>query len=414
MNFDVQEAQESRTIYEWGRKYIATSTVGNDFIPLTAKDCWILGIMANSETSPRLFLDFSSGYSLNMLGYNNHNILWQGIIPQLQSGLWGFPTNDWYHRQPVLLAKRLCEIAPIKGDKKVFFSSEGTTAIEAAIKMCEAKRDRERKERFLFLSYQGSFHGRTKGSLSLTASKAHYKDAFRTSQGVIHMPFPADGDTKAKEEFDYFIRNHPTFGMYGNHTSAVILELIQGEGGINPIDKESLDNLIEACQRHNIYLIVDEVQTGMYRTGKMFACEYYGIKPDIICLAKGVGAGFPLGITIANSEFDFSSGQHSSTNGGNLVACSAANVMLDEIKRLDEYELERKIEILAKFTPHGVGLMRKITLPNSNTRDAVVAEAYKRGLILIGAGKSSIRLMPPLTISEKDLRWGINILKEIT
>ena len=412
MQIRMDDITSAKTTYEWGKKYLATSTVGTDLIPIAAEGSWIVGVRAKGNGRPEFFLDFSSGYSCNALGYNNQAMFWN-IHNQMNTGLWSFPTNDWHSHQPAQLAKRLCELAPIHGDKRVFFSCEGATAVETAIKFCEARRNKENSDRFLFVSFQKAFHGRTKGALSLTASKPVHKDGFRVAQQVINMPFPEANNKDSIEKFDDFLKQHPAFVNDNKLTSAVIIELIQGEGGINIADYSSLVKLINLCRQENIYVIVDEVQTGFYRTGKMFACDYFNIKPDIICLAKAAGGGFPLGVAITKKEFDFTFGQHSSTNGGNLVACASANAMLDEMEKLNEYELQNKIDILTEFAPEGIGLMRRLVLPTAEKRNEVVEKALDNGLIIIGAGEKAVRLMPPLTIGEEELIMGIDILKSV-
>jgi len=411
---NITEPIAARHIQEMGRRYLITSTVGTDLIPLAADGCWVIGILADGDGRIEHFLDFSSGYSCNALGYNQWHLL-NAIQTQLDTGLWGFPTNDWYHWQPVKLAEQLCKLAPMRGEKKVFFSNSGAGAVEAAIKMCEARRYREdpRTNRFLFLSFLGAFHGRTKGALSLTASKPIHKEGFRTSQQVLNIPFPEKDNENAIKEFDDFFQQQAPIVANIKLANAIIIELVQGEGGINVIDRNSLEKLLEICRHNDIYVIVDEVQTGFYRTGRMFASSLFGVEPDIICLAKAAGGGFPLGATIAKKEFDLDFGQHSSTNGGNLVACAAGNALLKQLKKLDEYELEEKIDILEKFAPNGIGLMRSINLPTTEKRDEVVAKALKRGLILIGAGTTAIRLMPPLNISYEDLETGLRILSSV-
>jgi len=225
---------------------------------------------------------------------------------------------------------------------------------------------------------------------------------------VSHIPFPHRYDEKSQYDFKAFLDL-----LFLNDVNAIFIELIQGEGGIRVVDQYCLNLLLEKCRKNDVYIVVDEVQTGLMRTGKMFACNHYDLEPDIICLGKALSGGaIPIAATVAKKEFDLKPGQHSNTFGGGPLACEVALALIDELKKLDPFSLDEKGRILENFAPEGLGFMRRVVLESKEKRDDVVDKALHKGLLLLGAGEKSIRLMPPLNISVENLERGLNILKE--
>lgn len=411
-------------VYEIGKKYAITSTTADNVILKFGAGSFVYGaLIDNGYIGP--FLDFSSQVGCNALGHGHPAII-KAIQDQIKTNLLHSCGLDWFNEPEIFLMKELCEITPGHPDtKKVFLCNSGTEAVEAAIKMCKARRFNEGvRGRERFLAFQGAFHGRTGFALSLNCSKAVHTAGFFNlcdngdlsfgtqtkdrAMPVSHIRFPHKYDQESINDFEAFLDI-----LFLDNVNAVFIEMIQGEGGIRVIDKECLDLLVKKCREKDVYFVVDEVQTGLMRTGKMFACEGYGLEPDIICLAKALSGGaIPIGATIAKQEFNFKPGQHSNTFGGNPLACAAARALIKELKRLDLVQFAARENTLKSFAPEGLGFMRRIVLENKERRDEVVNKALHRGLLLLGAGERAIRLMPPLNISQDNLERGLDILKE--
>lgn len=406
-------------IFALGERYAVTSTITDSFVPMKACGSQIFGRYVGHDTYDRWFIDFCSGIGVSNLGHA-HLSVGRAMLEQFKTGLWGFPGHDWHNRPSVLLMKELCAIAPIQ-HPRVFLCNSGAESVEAAIKMVLAHHWRHRKAaRTVFVACEGAFHGRTLGALSLNCSKVYHTQPFFPDRGVMlanglikrraievqHIPFPCVWNAKSKDEF-YTALND----LHPREVGAVVIELVQGEGGIRMIDEYALQQLVRWCKRHNVLLVVDEVQTGMMRTGTMFACEHFGLQPDIICLAKALGGGLPIGAIVARKDLDFDRGEHSNTFGGNPLACAAALATICALKKMDKRELKKKIAMLSSFAPEGLGMMRREVFVTAAMRDNVVEEALRRGLLLLGAGTTAIRLMPPVNISMDDLARGCSIYK---
>jgi len=411
-------------IYYLGKKYIINTTIDSDFIPLYAEGSRIWGVLAETGELVEL-VDFCSGIGVTVLGHNGKLLM--------------IPGNEWFNNAEVQLAEKLCAITPGKHPKKVFFCNSGAESVEAAIKMCLARRyhnyvrvygdeaEARLQRKRVFCAFGGAFHGRTAYALSLNCSKKKHTEAFFADRGdhscgmkvkeraipVRHLPFPEKGNWQSIAAFKEMLEQQP----FADAT-AMVVELIQGEGGIRVMDDDCLRLLVEECRKHGVYLVVDEVQTGMMRTGRMFACEYFRVgdgflEPDIICLSKALGGGrAPIGATIARAEFDFLvSGEHSNTFGGNAMASEAAFETIERLEALDSNILNSRIMLLATFAGEGLGLMRRVVFPTAKERNAVAKKARMNGLLVIPAGERAIRLMSPVNISLKDLGEGIMILK---
>jgi 4-aminobutyrate aminotransferase len=363
-----------------------------------ADGCWVWDVDGNC------FLDFTAGIAVNTTGHCHPDVT--AAIKEQADKLLHFCAADFYYPQYAQLAKRLADLAPGSEPKKVFLGNSGAEAIEAAMKLA-----RHHTRRPYFLAFYGAFHGRTFGALSLNASKPVHREGFAPLlPHVAHAPY---GDLDFITDV-LFKRNLPP-----NEVAAIFVEPIQGEGGYVVPPDEFLIGLRELCDEHSILFVADEVQSGMGRTGKMWAIEQSGVVPDVICFAKGVASGLPLGGIIAKaSVMNWGPGSHASTFGGNPVSCAAALATLD----LLEFILSR----LRKMQAHhplirdvrGRGLMIGVEFsrdgePATEERDAVVQKAFECGLLLLPCGMNVIRICPPLTLTEEEASVGLGILENI-
>jgi 4-aminobutyrate aminotransferase len=427
---------KAKKIIERHNSYMATSTNDPVYAPLvieSGEGVWYKDVDGN------VILDFSSGIGVLNTGIRHPEV--QKALEEQLGKIWHGAGTDFYNLKQVELAEKLDQIAPGDFRKKTFLSNSGTESVEAALKI--ARWNSQRKQ---FIAFISCFHGRTFGSLSLTSSKPNQRSRlFPTMPGVEHVPYPnpyrntwhIDGYENPEElvnrVIDYI--DEYLFQTYvpPDEVAAIISEPIQCEGGYIVPPKSFFKELKKLADKHNIKLIIDEVQTGMGRAGKMFAIEHFGIAPDVICSAKGLGSGIPVGATIFRKELDFGvPGIHSNTYGGNMLACAAA---LATIKTLEEGLLKNaaKIEKIFKerlreiYSKHeligdvrGMGVAWGIDfVKDRNTkayakkeREDVLLEALRNGLALLGCGKSTIRLIPPLSITEEETKIGLNILEK--
>ena len=344
------------------------------------------------DTQGNKYLDFVAGIATNLLGYADPGYI-QAMRQQMEKVL--HCSNLYYTQPQAQLEKTLCDLA---GDTyKVFFCNSGGEANETAIKLVRKHFHDDNK--YAILSLRNSFHGRTLATLTATGQE-HFHTSF--------TPLPP--------EFDYFSTIEELRDKITQNTGGVILEMIQGEGGVNPLDKGFVQNIAAVCQEHDILLIIDEVQTGMGRTGSMFAFEQYDITPDIFTLAKGLGNGFPIGACLAKSHISFKKGEHGSTFGGNPLACTAGNYvcaavdeeMLAHVREMSDYLFEQ----LQPLTPRGKGLLLGFTLEKINNRE-FVQKALEKGLLLVTAGFNTVRLVPPFVITKEDCDKCVRIIFEV-
>lgn len=427
---------KAREIIKKHRKYVATTTNNPDYAPLvidSGEDIWLRDVDGN------IYLDFSSGISVLNVGIRNPVV--QKAVSQQLDKIWHAAGTDFYNVKQVELAEKLSEIAPGDFEKKVFLSNSGTESIEAALKL--AKYSTERK---LFIGFIGAFHGRTFGAMSFIASKpVQRRRQFPTMPGVYLVPFPnpyrnpwhIDGYNdpdelvgRVLEYIEEYLFNHY---IPSDEVAAVLSEPIQGEGGYIIPPKSFFKELKKLMDNYNIKIIMDEVQTGMGRTGKMFAVEHFHIAPDIICLAKSLGGGLPIGATIYRGEMDFKeSGVHSNTFGGNLVTAAAAlavikvleNGLIKNVERLQGLFKDRLVEMYNKYEiigdVRGLGLAWGVEFVKDrreknyavSERNNILLESLRNGLVLLGCGKSTIRVIPPLTITEEESKKGLDILEK--
>ncbi|MBA3297410.1 MAG: acetyl ornithine aminotransferase family protein [Acidobacteria bacterium] len=367
------------------------------------------------------FLDCAAGIAVNSTGVSHPDVV-KAICDQAQKFI-HMSGTDFYYEPQVRLAEALAGIVPIDGDVRSFFGNSGTEATEAALKLA-----RYHTKRQGIIAFYGAFHGRSLGSLSLTASKAIQRRGFAPFMpGVYHAPYPDtyrfDGSADACAEASLsFIRDQILVHLISpDEVAAVVVEPIQGEGGYIVPPKAFLEGLRELTRQHGIVLVCDEVQSGMGRTGKMFALEHFGLTADVVNIAKGIASGLPLGVTCARADImAWPPGAHASTFGGNPVSCAAANVT---IKLLQEQlianaasvgahlmdglrEMQKKHQIIGDI--RGLGLMIGIELVKDRVtkeravdqRNALVQAMFKRGVLILGAGKNAVRLAPPLVLSK--------------
>lgn len=407
---------KAKVILRHAFEYSARTTICSPFVPFKAKGVKIQNIDGD------WYLDFTSGVGVSNLGYKPERV-YDAVLRQMCSGLTQFLYHDWASHKPASLCWRLAEITPGKFPKKVFLCSSGAEANEAALKLCFAKRP----ERKRVVAFEGAFHGRTLGVIPLMASKEIHVRSYPLSYKVHHFPFPAQGSDWKNNCVGAMKRQFKKFLPPGE-VNVMIMELVQGEGGIIPADPEAVKALIEICKEHDILVVIDEIQTGMYRTGKMFASEHYGIEPDIMTLAKALGSGIaPIGATVFRADLDWDeNGRHSTTNGGNLLAAAAASetieIMLEngfagDVKCVSSEIFTHLYQLKVAFKStiiavRGLGAMWGIEFADTATRNKVMEECYKRKLIVIGAGESVLRIMPPLTITSDEIAEGMNIITD--
>lgn len=367
------------------------------------------------------FLDCAAGIAVNSTGVSHPDVV-QAICEQAGKFI-HMSGTDFYYEPQVRLAEELASIAPIDGPVRTFFGNSGTEATEASIKLA-----RYHTKRQGIIAFLGSFHGRSMGSLSLTASKVIQRRGFGPLlPGVYHARYPdpyrfkGSADECAADCLSY-IRDQLFVQLIApDEVAAIVVEPIQGEGGYIVPPAAFLQGLRELATEHGIVLVVDEVQSGMGRTGKMFASEHFGLRADVVNIAKGIASGLPLGVTCARADvMSWPPGAHASTFGGNPVSCAAASATIKLLKDglvanaasvgahlLDGLrELQRKHPLIGDV--RGLGLMIGIELVRDRAtkeraideRNALVQAMFRRGVLVLGAGKNAIRIAPPLVLTK--------------
>lgn len=360
------------------------------------------------------FLDFTAGIAVTASGHA-HPAVVKAIADQAAK-LIHMSGTDFYYAPEIELAEKLAQLAPGKSAKRVFFTNSGAESIEAAIKLSRYHTKRSR-----IISFYGAFHGRTYGAMSIGGSKALQQQGFGPLVPGVHR---IDYNCPRSEIQKLFDRVAPP-----EEVAAIFVEPIQGEGGYVVPRPDFLPMLREVCDTHGIMLVADEVQAGMGRTGKMFACEHFGVVPDLICMAKGIASGMPLGALIAREEqMDWPPGSHASTFGGNPVSCAASLATLKLIE--GEYltnATARGEHLHAGLTelcnsqpqlanPRGLGLMRAVDAitasgePDPKLRGKIVDAAFYNGLLLLGCGKAGIRFCPALCVTDAEIDKMLEIL----
>lgn len=385
------------------------------------------------DVDDNCYLDFTAGIAVSAVGHGHKQVL--GSIKAQADRLLHFSFADFFYPSYVRLAERLAQLAPGRDPKQVFLCNSGAEAIEAAIKLA-----RHATRRPYLLAFYNSFHGRTVGAVSLTSSAAVQRRGFAPLlPGVFHAPYPdpyrSQTGNATAECLDYIENLLFRTVLPPDETAAIFVEPIQGEGGLIVPPKGFLKSLRRLCNRHGILLVVDEVQSGMGRTGKFFAVEHDGIVPDIICVAKALGGGLPLGAIIARKRImSWERGSHTSTFGGNPVACEAGLATIEVIEKeglmrnateQGSYiqdrlrRLQRRCQLIGEV--RGRGLMIGVELVRNqqtkeraeSERDRVVREAFRHGLLVLPCGRNAIRVSPPLSISREEVNQGLAVLEEL-
>jgi len=385
------------------------------------------------DVDGNLFLDCAAGIAVNSTGVSHPDVV-KAISDQAAKFI-HMSGTDFYYEPQVRLAEEMASIVPIAGKVRSFFGNSGTEATEAALKL-----SRYHTKRSGVIAFLGSFHGRSLGSLSLTSSKAVQRRGFGPFMpGVYHAPYPDvyrfNGSADACAEASLsFIRDQILVHLISpDEVAAIVVEPIQGEGGYVVPPAAFLHGLRELTDKHGIMLVLDEVQSGMGRTGKMFAAEHFGLKGDIVNVAKGIASGLPLGVTSSRADvMDWPPGAHASTFGGNPVACAAALATITLLREkyvsnaatVGEFlvaglrELQNKHEIIGDV--RGKGLMLGVELVRNrqtkeravDERNALVQAMFRRGVLILGAGKNAIRLAPPLVLTMDQAKTLLKILDE--
>jgi 4-aminobutyrate aminotransferase len=373
--------------------------------------CWATDVDGNQ------FLDFTAGIAVNTTGFAHPKVV--AAIEEQAHRFLHMSGTDFYYRTEIELAERL-EAAILPGiPARVFFTNSGAEAIEGAMKLARYATGRPS-----YIAFIGAFHGRTYGALSLTASKASQRRRFAPLlSSVFHAPFPSVARGVTTDEA--LARIEELFATVAppESVAAVFVEPIQGEGGYLVPPDDFLPRLRELTLKHGILLVADEVQSGMGRTGKLLAVEHTGVEPDIVCLAKGIASGLPLGAFIARAEqMSWPAGSHGSTFGGNPIACAAGLATLDLLQEgLMENaakvgsEMEDGLrEIAASHRSvtdvRGRGLMLAMELKTADQAAHLVQSAFERGLLLLTAGTRAVRICPPLVIDRQEAATGLEII----
>ena len=381
------------------------------------------------------FLDFAAGIASVSTGHCHPEVV--AAIQKQAAELIHMSGTDFYYEGMARLAERLGHIVPGAEAKRVYFGNSGTEAVEAAIKLARYATRREK-----LIAFYGCFHGRTLGSLSLTASRAAQRKGFGTLLGgVIHIPYPYayrcpyghTADTCGSEVIEFLEGEIFERMADPEEIAAIIIEPIQGEGGYVPAPKAFLLELQRVVRKHGILLVVDEVQSGMGRTGKWWASDHAGIQPDILCTAKGIASGMPLSATIARaSVMNWKPGAHASTFGGNPVSIAAALATLDVLegglienaRRMGEHLFAKMSDWPARFSNvgdvRGKGLMIGVEIVRDQEtkekapelRNWILHKAFEKGLLVLGAGENTVRLAPPLVIDEDQADFAVRTLEE--
>jgi 4-aminobutyrate aminotransferase len=377
------------------------------------------------------FLDFTAGIAVTATGHCHPRVV--AAIQDQASKLIHMSGTDFYYEPQIDLAQRLAELAPGRSTKRVFFTNSGAEALEAALKLARWHTGRSRA-----IAFFGAFHGRTYGAMSLSGSKLVHRRGFSPLvPDIHHVSFPrgckdcrsATACACVRQIEDTVLKRTAP----ADEVAAIFVEPVQGEGGYHVAPPHFLQALRELCDRHGILLVADEVQTGMGRTGRMFAVEHWGVQPDILCLAKGIASGMPLGAIVAREEImNWPPGSHASTFGGNPVSCRASLATIELLQ--EEYianavqrgeELRQGLLALKQSFSvvgdvRGLGLMLAADVvregdqtPDAERRDSIVQEAFRHGLLLLGCGECALRFCPPLCVISSQVQTALRILSTV-
>jgi 4-aminobutyrate aminotransferase len=384
------------------------------------------------------FFDFSAGIAVTSTGHCHPEVV--AAIQKQAGELIHMSGTDFYYESLVTLAERLSKIAPMPGPHKIYYGNSGAEAVEGALKLARYHTKRQQ-----VIAFFGAFHGRTMGALSLTASKPQQKRRFSPLvPGVTHVRYPdvyrgCSGGPQDAEKFALGCARYIEDKLFKTilapeEVAAIFVEPIQGEGGYVVAPTIFMQELRRICDKHGILLVLDEVQSGIGRTGKWFAVEHTGVHPDIVCMAKGIASGMPLGVTLSKADImDWSPGSHASTFGGNPVCIAAALATLDVIEKegllRNSYEVgDHMMKRMADWPKkhrivgdvRGRGLMIGVEIvKDQNTReygaserDRIVEQAFERGVLFLGCGPSTIRIAPALVVTKDEADVAMDALEE--
>ncbi|HET9407190.1 MAG TPA: acetyl ornithine aminotransferase family protein [Candidatus Sulfotelmatobacter sp.] len=422
----------AKRVLEGDQKFISPSYTRS--YPMVAKSG--RGVIV-TDVDGNEFLDFSAGIAVTSTGHCHPHVV--AAIQKQAGELIHMSGTDFYYENMVQLAERLSKIAPMPGPHRVYYGNSGAEAIECALKLARYHTKRQN-----IIAFFGAFHGRTMGALSLTASKPQQRRRFSPLvPGVTHVRYPDTyrGPVGSQSADDFalgcarFIEDKLfKTTLAPEEVAAIFVEPVQGEGGYVIAPTIFMQELRRICDRHGILLVADEVQSGIGRTGKWWAIEHTGVQPDIVCMAKGVASGMPLGVTVTRAEImDWVPGSHASTFGGNPVAIAAALATLDVIEqehliensaRVGDHILKRMVDWPKKHKlvgdVRGRGLMIGVDIVKDKMtkeygaaeRDRIVEKAFEHGVLFLGCGPSSIRLCPALIVTKEQADIAVNILEE--
>lgn len=446
---------KSREIIEADAQYVTPSYPRPDYklVADHASGVWI------TDPDGNVFLDCNAGVAVCSTGHCHPEIV--AALQKQVSELIHLCGTDFYYRHMPELGKKLDEIVPIDGPTKTHFANSGAEAVETALKLAMYHTKRQK-----FISFFGSFHGRTLGALSLTSSKKAQRLGFaRQVLDVVHIPYPntfrhfandlpTDEATITRDVINWIENRLFKTTTPPEEVAGIVLEVVQGEGGYVPAPKAFVKELRRICDENGIMLIVDEVQSGMGRTGKMFALDHHeGVKADIVCMAKGLGSGMPIGVCTARADImTWHKGAHASTFGGNPVALTAAlktiellqGGLVDNSREVGAYlqaglnKLKDKYDVIGDV--RGLGMMLGVEFvksassppskggvdassadgvvssaylaPNPELRDRVELACYQKGLIILGCGANTIRWSPPLILTKENVDVALAIFDE--
>jgi 4-aminobutyrate aminotransferase len=414
-------------------KYISPSYTRS--YPLVAKSG--RGIVV-TDVDGNEFFDFSAGIAVTSTGHCHPEVV--AAIQKQAGELIHMSGTDFYYENMITLAERLSKIAPMPGPHRIYYGNSGAEAVESALKL-----SRYHTKRQNVIAFFGAFHGRTMGALSLTASKPQQKRRFAPLvPGVTHVRYPdvyrgCTGGAQDAEAFAIGCARYIEDKLFKTilapeEVAAIFVEPVQGEGGYVVAPTPFMQELRRICDKHGILLVVDEVQSGIGRTGKWFAVEHTGVQPDIVCMAKGIASGMPLGVMMSRADImDWVPGSHASTFGGNPVCIAAALATLDVIEK--ENLLQNSAEVgahmmkrMADWTKkyrvvgdvRGRGLMVGVEIVKDpktkeyapELRDKVVELAFERGILFLGCGPSTVRIAPPLVVTKEEADAAVDALEE--
>jgi len=400
------------------------------FVMERGEGCYVWDVDGNR------YLDFTAGIAVCATGHSHPQVV-KAIQDQAERFI-HMAATDFYYPLQVEVAEKLTAITPGRKPKRVFLSNSGTEANEAAFKLARYATGRPR-----ILAFLGAFHGRTYGSMSLSASKAiHYKGFSPLVPGVTHTPYAYCYRCPFNLKYpacDYACADYIESTLFkrevpASEVAAIFVEPIQGEGGYIVPPPGWHQRLKQLAEHHKILYVVDEIQSGIGRTGKWFAIEHWGVVPDIVCIAKGVASGMPMGATVADASLmTWESGAHANTFGGNPLACAAALAtlrlveggLIENAAAMGQRMLDRLGAIQDKHRSmgdvRGKGLMVGVELVQDKTtkepapqlRDWIVKETFRRGLLLQGCGANTVRFMPALVVDAESLDTGLQIFEEV-